>query len=203
MKIYIKVFFAFLFLGLFSGCSVDRLALIIRRYNSGVLIHEKDDKLEDRFTSAKMQFSADRSKKLLILYIEGLTYEKRKNYSKALNCFKKAVEQNNAFLDAWLHIAKLNLLSGNTREAYVAYLKCIDLIDNEIAYIDANKWPEGHLFLDEHAKYAIRYTFIDNSYLPVKNSNSNRDKIDYNIIRKNLTILKQNIIKYCQDLKGT
>lgn len=203
MKNYIKFFSIFLLLCvfLFTSCSVDRLALLIRQYNSGALIAQKDEELEERFASVKEQFSSSNSKKLLVLYIEGLVYEKRKNYAVALNKFRESVEQNKSFLDAWVHIAKINLLLNDKRNAYISYLKCIDLINNEISYIDKNKWPKEHILLDDHVKYAIRYTMIDNSYLPSKQFKNDRNKIDYNDLKENLLSLKQTIIKICQSLE--
>lgn len=203
MKNYIKFFSIFLLLCvfLFTSCSVDRLALLIRQYNSGALIAQKDEELEERFASVKEQFSSSNSKKLLVLYIEGLVYEKRKNYAVALNKFRESVEQNKSFLDAWVHIAKINLLLNDKRNAYISYLKCIDLINNEISYIDKNKWPKEHILLDDHVKYAIRYTMIDNSYLPSKQFKNDRNKIDYNDLKENLLFLKQTIIKIYQSLE--
>ncbi len=181
---------------------MDRLALLIRQYDSGALVTENDAKLEKKFASAKEQFSSDKNKKLLILYMEGLIYEKRKNYIAALNSFQKVTLQNKSFLDAWLHIAQINLVLGNKRDAYGAYLNCIDLINNEISYIDENKWPKEHILLDDHVKYAICYTMIDNSYLPLKQFKDDSNKIDYNDVRENLLTLKQNIIKLCQSLEA-
>ena len=69
-----------LMLSLLTSCSADRLAILIRQYNSGTLITEKEEDLERKIASAKKQFASDRKKEILILYIEGLIYEKRKNY---------------------------------------------------------------------------------------------------------------------------
>lgn len=180
---------------LLSGCSVDRLAILLRQYHSGTLTTEKAEELERKFASAKAQFASDRNKELLVLYIEGLTYEKRKDYPRALSIFKQIMEADDSMLDAWLHIAQINSLLNRKAEARKAYSVCIEIIEKEILYIEANKWPDNHILSDDHVQYAVRYSMIDNSYLPSKQAGENREKINYVKIKENLLNLKRKIEK--------
>ena len=186
---------------LLSGCSVDRLAILIRQYKSGELMTEKTEKLERKFISAKEQFAADKNKIMLVLYIEALTYEKRKNYTAALNIFNQITNLNDSILDVWLHIAQINHLLNNTCKAREAYLTCSKLIDREVAYIEKSQWPDNHILTDDHIKYAIRYSMIDNSYLPTNSSTKNGKEIDWADIKKNLLLLKATIKNSIKQLK--
>ena len=182
-----------LFSLLFSGCSVDRLAILLRQYHSGALAAEKAEELERKFASARAQFASDKSKELLVLYIEGLTYEKRKNYPRALSIFKQITEADDSMLDVWLHIAQINSLLNKKEVAEKAYRTCLEIIKKEISYIEGNKWPDHHILSDDHVRYAICYSMIDNSYLPSKQAGEDRGKINYVKIRENLLNLKREI----------
>lgn len=180
-------------LSLFTGCSVDRLAILIRQYNSGTLTTEKKEDLERKIASAKKQFASNRKKEILILYIEGLIYEKRKNYATALNIFKEITEVDRSILDVWLHIAQINSLLNKNNETRKAYLTCLEIINKEILYIEKNKWPDNHILLDDHVKYAFRYSMIDNSYFSLKQTGKISWAFDYTIIKENLLRLKTHI----------
>ena len=54
-------------------------------------------------------------------------------------------------------------------------------------YIDKNKWPDNHILLDDHVKYAFRYSMIDNSYFPLKQTGKTSGEFDYVIIKENIT----------------
>lgn len=190
-----------LMLSLLTGCSVDRLAILIRQYNSGTLITEKEEDLERKIASAKKQFASNRKKEILILYIEGLIYEKRKNYATALNIFKEITEVDRSILDVWLHIAQINSLLNKNNEARKAYLTCIEIINKEILYIEKNKWPDNHILLDDHVKYAFRYSMIDNSYFPLKQTGKTSGAFDYVIIKENLLRLKTYIKNSLEQIK--
>ena len=178
---------------LFFGCSVDRLAILLRQYHSGDLMTEKPENLERKFASAKEQFISAPGKDLLVCYLEGLTCEKRKDYPAALSAFAKTTEMDPDFLDAWLHIAQIHSLLDQKKEAQTSYRVCLAIIDKEISYIDRQQWPDDHILCDDHWKYAIRYSLIDNSYFPEKPDGENKYEFDFAEIRKTLLKLRSRI----------
>ena len=86
-----------------------------------------------------------------------------------------------------------NTLAEEIKNSGLCLEEYLEIINKEILYIEKNKWPDNHILLDDHVKYAFRYSMIDNSYFPLKQTGKTSGEFDYVIIKENLLRLKTHI----------
>lgn len=168
MRYFIQFIVDSMLLLFLTGCASDSLAMAGRFYYGNSYtnnIEKSRDAALRCLERAETQYKTDNRKLAITYYVFGLIAEKRHSPNIAIDNFDKAYELNHYFFDPLLHKARLLEGQQNFTEALYNYKLVEKLIEKDIEYCDATKFPKDHILFDHHLQYFIFGCMIENSYL--------------------------------------